>query len=93
MDNNDNNKDSNEFDILGSIENNEINLINLKIDLLLKYLEATGDYKESLKHLNIWKEFFLNKDENTLKSYFKSIMSFVSFFEDYAKKRITYLYK
>ena len=86
--NNVNNKDSNEIDISESIENNEISLINLKIDLLLKYLEATGDYKESLKHLNIWKEFFLNKDENTLKSYFKSIMSFVSFFEDYAKKEL-----
>ncbi len=87
-DNNGNNKDINEVDVSESIENNEINLINLKIDLLLKYLEATGDYKESLKHLNIWKEFFLNKDENTLKSYFKSIMSFVSFFEDYAKKEL-----
>ncbi|BBL61195.1 DUF116 domain-containing protein [Methanobrevibacter arboriphilus] len=86
--NNGNNNDINEVDISKSIENNEINLINLKIDLLLKYLEATGDYKESLKHLNIWKEFFLNKDENTLKSYFKSIMSFVSFFEDYAKKEL-----
>ncbi|MCC7561353.1 MAG: DUF116 domain-containing protein [Methanobrevibacter arboriphilus] len=86
--NNGNNKDINEVDVSESIENNEINLINLKIDLLLKYLEATGDYKESLKHLNIWKEFFLNKDENTLKSYFKSIMSFVSFFEDYAKKEL-----
>ena len=87
-DNNGNNKDINKVDVSESIENNEINLINLKIDLLLKYLEATGDYKESLKHLNIWKEFFLNKDENTLKSYFKSIMSFVSFFEDYAKKEL-----
>ena len=86
--NNGNNKDINEVDVSESIENNEINLINLKIDLLLKYLEAIGDYKESLKHLNIWKEFFLNKDENTLKSYFKSIMSFVSFFEDYAKKEL-----
>jgi len=60
----------------------------MKIDLLLKYLEATGDYTESLKHLNLWKKFFLCKDEDTLNSYFKSIMSLVSFFEGYAKKEL-----
>ncbi|MEA4957126.1 MAG: DUF116 domain-containing protein [Methanobrevibacter sp.] len=68
-----------------SIENEGINLNRFKIKLLLEYLEATGDYKESLKHLNIWKEFLLSKDEYTINSYLDSIFSFTSWFENYAK--------
>lgn len=57
---------------------------HLKITHLLKYLEATGDYKESLKHLKLWKEFLLSKDEKIAKSYFNTILSFADWFEEIA---------
>jgi len=57
---------------------------NLKINLLFDYLESIGDYNESLKHLNLWRDFLLSKDEELANSYINSILSLVNWFEKVA---------
>lgn len=67
---------------------NKFENFDTKFTFLLKYLEATGDYKESLKHLNLWKDFLINKDEKTAKSYLNSISSFTNWFKDLADEKL-----
>lgn len=60
--------------------------LNLSLDLLLNYLEATGDYNESLKHLKIWKDFLISKNEKISIKYFNLILKFTKWFENFGKK-------
>jgi hypothetical protein len=70
-----------------SFEMAELNKENLK--RLLKWLEATGDYNQELKHLRIWKEFLNQKSEEEFALDLTSILMFADWFHENACKNLS----
>ena len=70
-----------------SFEMAELTKENLK--LLLKWLEATGDYVQELKHLEIWKEFLNQKSEEEFALDLTSILMFADWFHETACKNLS----
>ncbi|PKL67450.1 MAG: hypothetical protein CVV28_06220 [Methanobacteriales archaeon HGW-Methanobacteriales-1] len=76
------------YDILSeSFEMAELTKENLK--LLLKWLEATEDYVQELKHLEIWKEFLNQKSEEEFALDLTSILMFADWFQETACKNLS----
>ncbi|MDO9045018.1 MAG: hypothetical protein Q7U35_06900 [Methanobacteriaceae archaeon] len=85
---NNNSRYDSSYDILSeSFEMAELTKENLK--LLLKWLEATGDYVQELKHLRIWKEFLSQKSEEEFALDLTSILMFADWFHETACKNLS----
>lgn len=70
-----------------NLNNEEDNLLS-KLNYLIKYLEATGDYNQSIKHLKVWNSFLISVNEKKAEKYFNSILKFTKWFEEYGKKEL-----
>ncbi|MGL4669880.1 MAG: DUF116 domain-containing protein [Methanobacteriaceae archaeon] len=73
------------------LENTDTLEIEIKFNLenlecLFKYLEATGEYSQELKHLNIWFDFFKSKffKNKDFSYHIKYIIEFAKWFEEYS---------
>ncbi|MCK9151922.1 DUF116 domain-containing protein [Methanobacterium alcaliphilum] len=64
----------------------ELNLENL--DLLIKWLDASGDYKYEVEHLKIWREFLNKKGENKITLSLTQILMFADWFAETACKNL-----
>ncbi|WP_409199336.1 DUF116 domain-containing protein [Methanobrevibacter sp. DSM 116169] len=56
----------------------EISIKNL--NKLIVFLKSSGEYNQSIKHLNNWYNFLKSLDDNKFNSYFKTIQDFTDFF-------------
>lgn len=65
----------------------ELTKENLK--LLLKWLEATGDYIQELKHLKVWNKFLSQKSEEEFALNLTSILMFADWFHETACKNLS----
>lgn len=65
----------------------ELTKKNLK--LLLKWLEATGDYIQELKHLKIWKEFLSRKSDEEFALNITSVLMFADWFHETACENLS----
>ncbi len=83
------NKNFNDPNLKNLNKNENSDNLNLKnLNKLLDYLEASGDYKESLKHLNIWKSYFSSQKSGKVEKYLNRILSFTNWFEKIANEEL-----
>ncbi|MDD2643851.1 MAG: DUF116 domain-containing protein [Methanobacteriaceae archaeon] len=71
--------------------NNE-QIIDLNIDYfqsLLKFLEATGEYKYELKHLNQWFNYFQTLNDEKIQEILIEILVFTDYFNEKAEKYLS----
>ena len=57
------------------------NLTYNNLDKLLRYLRATGDFKQEIRKLNTWKEFLMTRTKEEISSYLEIAITFADFFE------------
>jgi uncharacterized protein len=70
----------------GENENAYFPRLNIKsLDKLLKWLEATGEFKEESEHLQIWKDFLSLEESQKVTEYLKDILIFADWFKKTSK--------
>jgi len=65
----------------------ELNLENM--DMLLKWLDAAGDYQQELKHMQIWRDFLSKKTEEEIAFHLTQILMFADWFSEAACKNLS----
>lgn len=84
-----NNSNHLDHDILNEYHFDIAELTKENLKLLLKWLEATGDYIQELNHLKIWNQFLNKKSADEFALNLTSILMFADWFHENACKNLS----